>query len=402
MFTTCPNCALNLAVTAADLRVGQGYVRCGRCVSVFNALISLADEAEVGPEEVAAVEDRASATQSRPIPPGLADFGRLDLGETDDIISSPAIRSPDEAPPPVVEASEREPEPRPADAPEPVRAGAVEVVEDHQATGTFETIILEGDTILQTEEFVDEAEVDEQIKALALKLGEHDPDATVVADAEAEARPAPEPTELESAAPRLAPGFVAEPPAEYAAQEQPTLDSLIDPPAPRRRIPFAALACAALGLLLLAQGVHHWRHPLAARLPWISDVYAGIGSPLTTPWRVDAYDVRQLGAAADPADARRVEIRASVRNAAERPQPAPVLRVLLQDRFGNEIGRHELEPADYLRGNALALLAADQRVDATFTVEDPEQKAVGFELDACLPDERGNALRCAADNPLAP
>ena len=64
MFTTCPSCALNLAVTAADLRVGQGYVRCGRCVSVFNALISLADEAEVGPDE-ANVEDTASATQSR-------------------------------------------------------------------------------------------------------------------------------------------------------------------------------------------------------------------------------------------------------------------------------------------------------------------------------------------------
>ncbi len=70
MFTTCPSCALNLAVTAADLRVGQGYVRCGRCVSVFNALISLADEAEVGPDE-ARVEDIASATQSRPLPEAL-------------------------------------------------------------------------------------------------------------------------------------------------------------------------------------------------------------------------------------------------------------------------------------------------------------------------------------------
>src|SRR6188768_2369957 len=44
MFTTCPSCRLHLAVTAADLRVGQGYVRCGRCDCVFNALISLADE----------------------------------------------------------------------------------------------------------------------------------------------------------------------------------------------------------------------------------------------------------------------------------------------------------------------------------------------------------------------
>src|SRR5579863_1466622 len=44
MFTVCPKCALTLVVTAADLRVAQGYVRCGRCSSVFNALARLTDE----------------------------------------------------------------------------------------------------------------------------------------------------------------------------------------------------------------------------------------------------------------------------------------------------------------------------------------------------------------------
>ena len=41
MFTVCPKCALTLVVTAADLRIAQGYVRCGRCSSVFNALARL-------------------------------------------------------------------------------------------------------------------------------------------------------------------------------------------------------------------------------------------------------------------------------------------------------------------------------------------------------------------------
>jgi predicted Zn finger-like uncharacterized protein len=44
MVTTCSNCRQNLAVTAADLRVGQGYVRCGRCDKVFNALLTLAED----------------------------------------------------------------------------------------------------------------------------------------------------------------------------------------------------------------------------------------------------------------------------------------------------------------------------------------------------------------------
>ncbi len=58
MFTVCPKCALTLVVTAADLRVAQGYVRCGRCSNVFNALARLS-------------EDRTGATTqaSAPKPP---------------------------------------------------------------------------------------------------------------------------------------------------------------------------------------------------------------------------------------------------------------------------------------------------------------------------------------------
>ena len=44
MFTVCPKCTLTLAVTADDLRIGQGYVRCGRCANVFNALLALSEE----------------------------------------------------------------------------------------------------------------------------------------------------------------------------------------------------------------------------------------------------------------------------------------------------------------------------------------------------------------------
>ncbi|HWG29120.1 MAG TPA: MJ0042-type zinc finger domain-containing protein, partial [Steroidobacteraceae bacterium] len=44
MYTVCPKCALTLVVTAADLRVAQGFVRCGRCSNVFNALARLSEE----------------------------------------------------------------------------------------------------------------------------------------------------------------------------------------------------------------------------------------------------------------------------------------------------------------------------------------------------------------------
>jgi predicted Zn finger-like uncharacterized protein len=361
MFTTCPSCALNLAVTAADLRVGQGYVRCGRCVSVFNALISLADEAEVGPDETLHVEDKAEATQSRPV---------LDLP-----MSGPLVDA----------------------APE----GLAEVTDESRdmGTGTFETIVLEGDTILQTEEFVDEAEVDEQIAALAVRIEEQHQADGIDADAQ-----------LEAALPRPLPAFVRESQPGYGDTTtdaaggggvthdavDSSLDSLLAPRRAKRPLPRLMIFSIVLAALLVLQVVHHWRYPLAEHLPWVGNVYAGIGAPLAPQWQLAAYDVRQLGATTDPANAQRIEVRASVRNGAERAQPAPVLRVILQDRFGNELGRHERAPADYTRGTALDMLAADQRVDASFWIDDPEQKAVGFELDACLRGAEG-VLRCASD-----
>lgn len=385
MFTTCPNCSLNLAVTAADLRVGQGYVRCGRCVSVFNALISLADEAEVGPDE-ARIEDTASATQSRPSPRDHDEFARLDLGDDEFDLQEEAEARTEMDPP---EAAFPEPDDSEdtdgtalgsADDAAPSEPDDLAEVTDESrdaGTGTFETIVLEGDTILQTEEFVDEAEVDEQLKALAQQLEDHDAART-----------------LEEATPRPAPAFVREEAPAYGAD----IDPLLAPAAPRRRVPWMMIAALLLAVLLVAQVSHHWRFPLAARLPWIGAVYAGLGAPLAPPWDLAAYDVRQLGATADPSNAQRIEVRASVRNGASRPQPAPVLRVILQDRFGNELGRYERNPADYLRGTTLDMLAVDQRVDASFWLDDPEQKAIGFELDACLRSEAG-ALRCASDAP---
>ncbi len=62
MFTVCPKCALTLVVTAADLRVAQGYVRCGRCSSVFNALARLADDRSAGSADAAAASDAPAAS----------------------------------------------------------------------------------------------------------------------------------------------------------------------------------------------------------------------------------------------------------------------------------------------------------------------------------------------------
>ena len=73
MFTVCPKCALTLVVTAADLRVAQGYVRCGRCSSVFNALARLTEErggASLPAAEAIAALERAAAQAEGAAAPG--------------------------------------------------------------------------------------------------------------------------------------------------------------------------------------------------------------------------------------------------------------------------------------------------------------------------------------------
>src|SRR2546430_15949305 len=66
MFTVCPKCALTLVVSAEDLRVAQGYVRCGRCSSVFNALARLTEQGQIAAESL---ETEPPAPAASPTPP---------------------------------------------------------------------------------------------------------------------------------------------------------------------------------------------------------------------------------------------------------------------------------------------------------------------------------------------
>jgi hypothetical protein len=79
-------------------------------------------------------------------------------------------------------------------------------------------------------------------------------------------------------------------------------------------------------------------------------------------------------------------------------QPLPLLRLTLQDRYGNAVATRDLTPAEYLPPRAAnqRLLEPDQRIDAELHVIDPGKAAIGFEIDACLRSENGN-IGCAND-----
>jgi hypothetical protein len=157
----------------------------------------------------------------------------------------------------------------------------------------------------------------------------------------------------------------------------------------------------ALAVLLVVQIVNHYRDDLAATTQFnkpITALYTALGVQLTPRWDLHAYDVRQLGASVDAASAGQIMVRASVKNGANQAQPMPLLRVTLQDRFGNRIAARDVAPGNYLprATAATTFLPAGQRIDAEMAFVDPGANAVGFEIDACLPAPAGG-IACAND-----
>lgn len=357
MFTTCPSCKANLALTPMDLRIGQGYVRCGRCDKVFNALLSLAEDIDREQQSGLAAKGTTSV-------PALED----EMPE-EDLPPPPAPQEAPEAPSNVTPLRFQPPE-------------EVDVVET-LATGTFETIVLEGDGFLQTEEHVDETEIDDRLQKIAIQM-----DADDLARLREELGDNLEVEELTGE------NVVIE-----AGEEQPEFDAdQAVGNAPRTHWGWG-LAAGLLVLLLAAQIVHHSRQSLVA-LAWaqrpLQAIYGVFGVKLEPRWDLKAYDLRQLGGEAQPGAGTNIVLRASVQNRATTSQPPPMIRVTLQDRFGNALTTTSVAPQDWLRGDVPSRMRPDQRLDAELTLQDPNKQAVGFELDACLPGA-GGKLHCSTD-----
>jgi predicted Zn finger-like uncharacterized protein len=226
MFTVCPKCTLTLVVTTVDLRAGQGYVRCGRCANVFNALIALREGDPAG-----GTSDTASRRlKETAAPPNPA-------------LGSGVAMEPEPEPEPEPESepetelvsefdalleSEPEPEPEPAHEPELVTeseseegslefdAAATDVseifitapdVEQGAGSGNYEAVVLAEEPAVETEappEYVaDEPSHTDTVAADEWSLLDDEP----VADAESVIEESPLALEAaEAAASRTAPG----------------------------------------------------------------------------------------------------------------------------------------------------------------------------------------------------
>ncbi len=163
------------------------------------------------------------------------------------------------------------------------------------------------------------------------------------------------------------------------------------PPPPAAAPRGTGALLALLALLLAGQLAWHgraWLAGLPSIGPAVKDIAAVLGRPLQPDWDPRAYEVVQQGASEGDAPGF-LTVRATLRNTAAVPQPAPLLRLVLVDAQGRTVARRDLLPAEYAPAAAAARttpsLAPRARLTAEFSAQDPGARVVGFELDACLP-----------------
>jgi predicted Zn finger-like uncharacterized protein len=446
MFTVCSKCNLRLTVTATDLRAAQGYVRCGRCHNVFNALAALADDPARPAEALTPADTQSRRTLTppepeQPEPPAPApasDTSEADKSlefnpastniyevfieaagaERTGTFESITLVGEDPVAAEVVPAEPAEPATPAADAaPAPPAAPAAtdEPAEPAEAITTPEPAAEASEPIKADEpepavaaapvEAADAVEPVPPVQAVAPAepVEPVEPEQPVESDA---AEPPTEPGGLvdAAAAREIASAMAAaeEPITAEAAQPQSTVALLAADPTERRLPRWAVRAlAAALVLCLIVQVVHHYRSELAdtsmLRRP-LTAIYQSLGQPLAPRWDIANYEIRQLGASTDGVAPGNLLVRASISNRAARDQPLPLLRVVMQDRFGNRVAARDLVPAEYLERGApqVSLMAPGQRVDVQVAFQDPGQAATGFEIDACMA-LRDHAVTCAND-----
>jgi predicted Zn finger-like uncharacterized protein len=487
LFTVCPKCTLTLVVTTVDLRAGQGYVRCGRCANVFNALIALREgDPNAGTSDTA--KRRLLETAPKNVEPALGSGVAMEPDAETEAEAEPDVEVEVEAEPEpeAVSAPELELDteialdaediaPPPEEVPDEISlefdATATDVSEifippseaEHDTgSGNYEAVVLSeesdappieaandandaeggesgehaalehtdsfvadewslldddeqhaGSGVADSESIIEESplaassDLEEPVdtprvsqpdepwvqemfaEAEAQAVSKRQPAAPAFVEAELESEPEPEP----EAAPAA--------PLEASRHDAVDAASLLTWKKPQRPGWQPIAAAVVLALLFVIQVVHHNRQSLALSPSFgslASTVYGWFGVTLVPRWDLTAYSVKQLGAEAEGGDGNRLRVRLSLQNESARVQPLPLLRLTLQDRYGNAVATRDLEPREYLpkRAAEQRLLEPDQRIDAELHVIDPGKAAIGFEIDACLRAQSGS-IGCAND-----
>jgi predicted Zn finger-like uncharacterized protein len=413
MVTQCPSCSTVYEVSATDLSVGRGKVRCGFCETMFDALVALSEDAPLHGTTLTGLPapERLTRQSERDGEPGIVDdHERMQDSE----LSAPSTDA-------AVEHGVLEPAASAAGADNSATtdAPAADGSESHGSESS--TAAPAG---AETQQESDEPGADARAAPVAASTNQSQPsiaspvigsasvtsEAPGLSDAPAAFAMPDAPGAADATAPSDARDAADRADADSArttAESTAALDLELLP-SPRHSTPARiawGTAATLMALALLVQIVHRSRDQLLAQsatAPYLQRIYDALGIDLDPHWDVGRYKVirRPNLSSERSADGEHAQLRlaATIMNGAMRPQPYPLIRLTLEDRWGSAVAGRDFAPREYLRDAARAtdMLAPGEHVPIDLVVIDPGADTVGFTIDVCLTDASG-IVRCAGD-----
>lgn len=366
MYTQCPECQTIFELGIDELKAAEGQVCCGECDKVFNALASLTELPDKAVVYRRRADDHEDSDDGADDEQGTAVSGDLFEG----------VDLPDDEQPATQADSS------PDDERDETRVSAENEGADWDPDGQ----------VVPEQEFGElEQNLWEQ-KLAELGLAEQGAE---------EATPANEKHRVDQPEAEEGDESPATDEDKDAADGDALVADWLNAPEPARPAWPWALASVLAGLALVAQAIHYWHEDLArtpAMEPWLKSLYRNLGEPIPEEWDVHAYRVAKDTVSNHPEDAGALLVNASVANDAPRPQPYPLLKITLLDRWGEPIGERFFAPGEYLASGAAngELIAPGETAEASVLIVDPGAGAVSYGIDACLRDP-DNHLLCAHD-----
>jgi predicted Zn finger-like uncharacterized protein len=340
ILTRCPGCSTVFRVTAAQLALREGQVRCGHCRAVFDANaehVSL--DATSPPRPVDAPQQPAARfdetaeldTYAGDLAEGLSDeTGSLEADAATAIDTVASDGTAVEATAVAGASDERSAGERSAGEGAAHEGAAHEGAAHEGAAGERTSAVPSPD-----EGTADEATRDET------SLAEDAPDAATVGPTDATPEPAPA---------ALAPSGFAQrsPAARFEWKQHPTTG------VPSTRL--YAAAGALLIVALLAQALFEYRDALAANAPasrpLLSAACALFGCTIEPPRDAGALSIDASDLQADPAHRGLLLLSATLRNRSTHAIAFPHLELTLTDASDRIVARRAFAPAEYAGGAA--------------------------------------------------
>ena len=457
MYTNCPECGTVFRISTTELRVAEGYVRCGHCGATFNALATLADQLPptvtlqqltlpTESDPGAAVESATTALPAEPerpaAPPELqmaATYVPLPVSEDTLEFDIPEDKwsnffAGDGPAQHSVPASAAEPDVASEAEAAPATHGEVGHAEVGQGIGS-DTLDQAGlYRALASEARDPEQGDDADWQSLLTEVPDDEPSPEPVyvisEDAPRDVSAAP------PLAPPLAPPPWESPPEEEAQPPAPlpadftvdlpenlgTAPERVVPPEPQLRTadrPFLWTPPAApetprsgrgwaytggsalLALLLVTQVLHQQRDELATN-PVLTEplqrLYAVLGLPLWPAWDLQAYQVRNSEAVAERSSRGALDILARIAVVGDKPVGLPFVRVTLRDGRAQPLGSRVFRPSEYLGKTPRPRepVSPGTLIPVEISLKDPGRDALGFDVDVCVMSRREGML-CRAD-----